>query len=148
MTDGPILLVDDNKRDVALTIRAIKKSQISHDLVVMHDGSEALDYLFGAGAYIHRDVRRVPWIILLDLKLPRVDGLQTLAHLRANQQTMLVPVIIFSSSDEEQDVAASYRLGANSYVRKPTSFVELTRAIERLHVYWQMNEVASPRRAS
>ncbi|XYI03743.1 response regulator [Sorangium sp. So ce1128] len=148
MNHGTILLVDDDKRDVALTIRAIKKNQISHDLVVVHDGSEALDYLFGGGAYAHRDVRRVPWIILLDLKLPRVDGLQTLAHLRANQHTLLVPVIIFSSSDEEQDVAASYRLGANSFVRKPTSFVELTKAIERLHLYWQMNEVASPRRAS
>ncbi|XXT24016.1 response regulator [Sorangium sp. So ce429] len=148
MNHGTILLVDDDKRDVALTIRAIKKNQISHDLVVAHDGSEALDYLFGAGAYADRDVRRVPWIILLDLKLPRVDGLQTLAHLRASQHTLLVPVIIFSSSNEERDVAASYRLGANSFVRKPTSFVELTKAIERLHLYWQMNEVASPRRAS
>jgi CheY-like chemotaxis protein len=112
----------------------------------MHDGSEALDYLLGAGDGV--SPRRVPWIILLDLKLPRIDGLQTLARLRASEPTMLIPVIILSSSNEESDVIASYRLGANSFVRKPTSFVEFTKTIEKLHVYWLVNEVARVRRTS
>jgi two-component system, response regulator len=148
MSHGTILLVEDNKDDVALTIRAMKKNKISTDLVVVHDGAEALDYLFGAGAYADRDARRVPWIILLDLKLPRIDGLQTLARLRAKDATKLVPVIILSSSDEEQDVIASYKLGANSFVRKPTDFVEFTKTIEKLHVYWLVNEVAPAGRVS
>jgi CheY-like chemotaxis protein len=148
MSNGTILLVEDNKNDVALTIRAIKKNRINNDLVVVHDGSEALDYLFGAGMFADRDARHVPWIILLDLKLPRVDGLQTLARLRASEQTRLVPVIILSSSNEEQDVIASYKLGANSFIRKPTDFIEFTKAIEKLHVYWLLNEIAPPGRAS
>jgi CheY-like chemotaxis protein len=146
MSHGPILLVEDNKNDVALTIRALKKNKIENDLIVMHDGSEALDYLLGAGDGV--SPRRVPWIILLDLKLPRIDGLQTLARLRASEPTMLIPVIILSSSNEESDVIASYRLGANSFVRKPTSFVEFTKTIEKLHVYWLVNEVAPVRRTS
>jgi CheY-like chemotaxis protein len=148
MGHGTILLVEDNKDDVALTIRAMKKNKISSELVVVHDGAEALDYLFGAGAYADRDARRVPWIILLDLKLPRIDGLQTLARLRAREVTRLVPVIILSSSDEEQDVIASYKLGANSFVRKPTDFIEFTKTIEKLHVYWLVNEVAPAGRVS
>jgi CheY-like chemotaxis protein len=148
MSHGTILLVEDNKDDIALTIRAMKKNNITSDLVVVHDGADALDYLFGAGAYADRDVRRVPWIILLDLKLPRVDGLETLARLRAAEPTRIVPVIILSSSSEEKDVIASYRLGANSFVRKPTNFNEFTRALERLHGYWQLNEVAPAGRAS
>ena len=148
MSRGTILLVEDNKDDIALTIRAIKKNKIDNDLVIVHDGAEALDYLFGAGAFTGRDARRVPWIILLDLKLPRVDGLQTLARLRAREQTRLIPVIILSSSNEERDVIASYKLGANSFVRKPTDFLEFTRAIEQLHGYWQLNEVAPPGRSS
>src|SRR5688572_17618800 len=122
MSQRTILLVEDNKHDVALTIRAMKKNNINTALVVMGDGADALDYLFGAGAYAARDARDVPWLILLDLKLPRVDGLETLARLRATDSTKLVPVIILSSSNEEQDVAESYRLGANSFIRKPTDF--------------------------
>lgn len=146
MSQRTILLVEDNRHDVALTVRAMKKNNIQHPLVVVHDGVDALDYLFGAGAYAERDARAVPWIILMDLKLPRIDGLTTLARLRAAEPTRLVPVIILSSSNEEQDVVESYRLGANSFIRKPTDFVEFTRAIERLHEYWKLNEVASVRR--
>lgn len=146
MSQRTILLVEDNKHDVALTVRAMKKNNIQHQLVVVHDGVDALDYLFGAGAYAERDPRAVPWIILMDLKLPRIDGLTTLARLRAAEATRLVPVIILSSSNEEQDVVESYRLGANSFIRKPTDFVEFTRTIEKLHEYWQVNEVAPARR--
>jgi CheY-like chemotaxis protein len=148
MSQPTILLVEDNKHDVALTIRAMKKNNITTPLVVMDDGAAALDYLFGAGDYADRDAREMPWLILLDLKLPRVDGLETLARLRATDSTKLVPVIILSSSNEERDVAESYRLGANSFIRKPTDFIEFTRTIVKLHEYWQVNEVASTRKAS
>jgi CheY-like chemotaxis protein len=148
MNQGTILLVEDNKNDVALTVRALKKNKITSELVVANDGAEALDYLFGAGAYRDRDVRRVPWIILLDLKLPRVNGLETLARVRASEQVSLVPVIILSSSNEERDVIASYKLGANSFIRKPTDFIQFTKAIEMLHGYWRINEIPPVRRPS
>jgi two-component system, response regulator len=148
MSQGTILLVEDSKNDIALTVRAIRKNNIRNDLVVVTDGAEALDYLFGGGSYRDRDVRRVPWIILLDLKLPRIDGLETLARLRASEQTSLVPVIILSSSNEERDVIASYKLGANGFIRKPTNFIEFTKAIEILYGFWRINEIAPAGRPS
>jgi two-component system, response regulator len=131
-----ILLVEDNEDDVLLTLRAMKKNGIQNEIVVMRDGGEALDYLFDAGSAL-------PWIILLDLKLPRIDGLETLSFLRAHERTKLVPVIILSSSSEKQDVIQSYSLGANSYLRKPGDFRTFERLVHNIHVYWQANETAS-----
>jgi CheY-like chemotaxis protein len=131
-----ILLVEDNEDDILLTLRAMKKRGLTEDVVVMHDGSEALDYLFS-------DTASLPWIILLDLKMPRIDGLETLTSLRAHERTKLIPVIILSSSNEVQDVVSSYSLGANSYLRKPGDFHTFERLVEKIHVYWQANETAS-----
>jgi len=131
---GTILLVEDNEDDVLLTLRAMKKSGITNDIVVMPDGVCALDYLFD-------DASALPWIILLDLKLPRIDGLETLSSLRAHERTRLVPVIILSSSSETQDVRQSYSLGANSYLRKPGDFRSFEKLMQTVHAYWQVNEV-------
>jgi two-component system, response regulator len=146
MTNGPILLVEDNDDDVVLVRRAMKKGGIDRRIVVASDGLEALDYLHGRGAYMGRDATDVPWIVLLDLKLPKIDGLQTLARLRATDQTKLVPVVILSSSRDERDVITSYSLGANSYVRKPGDFFEFTQALLKLHDYWLVNEMPPVRR--
>ena len=129
----PILLVEDNEDDVLLTLRAMRKVAITHDIVVRRDGVEALDYLFDAGS-------ELPWIIILDLNLPRVDGLETLASLRAHERTKLVPVIILSSSNERQDVIQSYTLGANSYLRKPGDFHTFERLVHVIRAYWEANE--------
>ena len=131
---SPILLVEDNEDDVLLTLRAMKKNGITTDVIVMPDGACALDYLFDAES-------ELPWIILLDLKLPRVDGLETLSTLRAHERTRLVPVIILSSSNEKQDVVQSYTLGANSYLKKPADFRTFERLIQTLHTYWTANEI-------
>ena len=134
--DRPILLVEDNEDDVLLTLRAMKKNGITTEIVVMGDGVSALDYLFDAGSAL-------PWIILLDLKLPRVDGLETLSFLRAHERTKLLPVIILSSSSERQDIIQSYRLGANSYLRKPGDFRTFERLVHTIHAYWQAAETPS-----
>jgi two-component system, response regulator len=132
----PILLVEDNEDDVLLTLRAMKKNGITTEVVVMHDGISALDYLFDAESAL-------PWIILLDLKLPRIDGLETLSSLRSHERTRLVPVIILSSSNEKGDIIQSYTLGANSYLRKPGDFRTFERLVHTIHTYWQANETAS-----
>lgn len=133
---GVILLVEDNPDDEALTVRALKKNNIKNEVFVAHDGEEALDYLFSKGKHASKDSRAVPQLILLDLKLPKVDGLDVLRELRANERTKLLPVVILTSSTEEQDRLKGYDLGANSYVRKPVDFNEFIEAVRQLGLYW------------
>jgi two-component system response regulator len=140
-----ILLVEDNPSDVGLTQRALAKCNIANVLVVAEDGQEALDYLFNAGAGVGRDVTELPALVLLDLKLPRVDGLQVLRQIRANERTRRLPVVILTTSKEEQDVAQSYDLGANSYIRKPVDFLQFVQTVSNLGLYWLvLNETAPP----
>lgn len=136
MTNKTILLVEDNPDDQKLTVRALKKNHITNDIVIVEDGAEALDYLFGAGQFAGRDARDRPALVLLDLKLPKVDGLSVLARIRADARTKIVPVVVLTSSREEQDLMKSYELGANSYVRKPVDFLEFVDAARQLGVYW------------
>ena len=131
-----ILLVEDNPSDIGLTRRALAKSHVANELVVAEDGQAALDYLFGTGAYTGRDVTQLPAVVLLDLKLPRVDGLEVLRRIRTETLTRRMPVVILTSSKEEQDLAASYDLGVNSYIRKPVDFEQFAQAIQTLGLYW------------
>ena len=131
-----ILLVEDNADDEVLTLRALKKNNIGNEVAVARDGVEALDYLFGTGAYEGRDLTSMPNLILLDLKLPKLDGLEVLKRLRADERTRLLPVVILTSSKEEQDRIAGYGLGANSYVRKPVDFNQFIEAVRQLGLYW------------
>jgi len=144
MTARSILLVEDNPDDQKLTLRALKKNNITNEIVVAEDGAQALDYLFGRGQFAGRDVGTTPALVLLDLKLPKVDGLSVLAQLRADARTKLVPVVILTSSREEQDVVRGYQLGANSYVQKPVDFLEFVEAAGRLGVYWLILNEAPP----
>lgn len=142
MEGKTLLLVEDNPDDEDLTLRALRKYNVVNEFVVARDGQEALDYLFGEGRYADRNPEDLPQVILLDLKLPRVDGLEVLERLRANPLTRHVPVVILTSSSEEQDVIRSYDLGANSYVRKPVDFAEFLEAARQLGLYWLvLNEV-------
>jgi CheY-like chemotaxis protein len=131
-----ILLVEDNPDDVLLTQRAFKKSNISNRLVVARDGVEALDYLFGTGSYEGSEDNEMPVVVLLDLKLPRLDGLQVLERIRADERTRLLPVVILTSSKEQEDLVRSYSLGANSYIRKPVDFDQFLIAVQQLGLYW------------
>lgn len=141
--DKIILLVEDNPDDEALTLRALERNNIKNEVVVVHDGAEALDYLFGTGSYAGRDLTAMPQVTLLDLKLPKVDGLEVLRQLRANELTRLLPVVILTSSNEEQDRVNGYGLGANSYVRKPIDFGQFIDAVRQLGLYWLiLNEPA------
>jgi two-component system response regulator len=133
-----ILLVEDNPDDELLTIRALKRNNILNEVVVAHDGIEALDYLFGRGVYEGRDLSVLPAITLMDLKLPKVDGLEVLRQVRADPRTALLPVVILTSSKAEQDLINGYRMGANSYVRKPIDFVQFVEAVRQLGLYWLM----------
>jgi two-component system response regulator len=147
MNDKIILLVEDNPDDEALTLRALKKNNISNQVIVARDGAEALDYLFGTGQYSGRDANRTPQVVLLDLKLPKVDGLQVLRQLRANESTKFLPVVILTSSNEDQDRLTGYSLGANSYVRKPVDFNQFIEAVRQLGLYWLiLNEQPPARR--
>lgn len=128
MRNGIILLVEDNPDDVELTLRSLRKNNISNEVIVARDGVEALDCLFGTGAYAGRDLSAMPAVILLDLKLPKVDGLEVLRRLRADERTKLLPVVMLTSSKEEKDMVSSYSLGANSYVRKPVDFTPFQRS--------------------
>ncbi|MDQ7801994.1 MAG: response regulator [Armatimonadota bacterium] len=139
-----ILLVEDNPDDVALTLRALRAHRVANEVVVVEDGVEALEYLFGEGRYAGRDVRDLPAVVLLDLKLPRVDGLEVLRRIRADDRTRLVPVVILTSSEEEQDLLAGYSLGANSYVRKPVDFQQFVEAVRQLGLYWLLLNEAPP----
>lgn len=139
--DKIILLVEDNPDDEALAIRALKRNHISNEIVVAHDGVEALDFMFGTGIYAERDISVKPTVVLLDLKLPRVDGIEVLRRLREDERTKLVPVVILTTSSEEQDMLDSYSLGCNSYIRKPVDFIQFSDAIRQLGMYWLlMNE--------
>jgi two-component system response regulator len=136
MADDTILLIEDNPDDEDLTLRALQQNRIKNAVVVARDGAEALDYLFGTGKYASRDANIIPHIVLLDLKLPKVDGLEVLRRLRADPRTRLLPVIILTSSNEEQDKLEGYSLGANSYVRKPVDFVQFIEAVKQLGLFW------------
>jgi two-component system response regulator len=136
LKDETILLVEDNPDDVELTLRAFRKNNIANNIVVARDGVEALDYLFGRGAYEGRNIEETPRLILLDLKMPRMDGLHVLEHLRAEELTRLVPVVILTSSKEDQDLVSSYKSGANSYVRKPVDFNQFLEAVRQIGLYW------------
>ena len=142
----PILLVEDNPDDEELTLRALRKNSVSNDIVVARDGVEALDYLFGAGPHAGRDLSVQPRLTLLDLKLPRLDGLEVLRQVRASEPTRLLIVVVLTSSLEEEDIIRSYSLGANSYVRKPVSFTEFTEAAKAIEAFWlRLNEIPSAR---
>jgi len=144
--DKIILLVEDNADDEALTLRALKKNNIRNEVVVARDGTEALDYFFATGAYVGRDLGFMPAVTLLDLKLPKVDGLEVLRRLRANDRTKLLPVVILTSSKEEQDILTGYSLGANSYIRKPVDFGQFTEAIRELGLFWLVLNEPPPAR--
>jgi two-component system response regulator len=131
-----ILLVEDNPDDVELTLRALKLNSIKNEIVVAKDGVEALDFLFGTGTYAGRDLDDMPALIMLDLKLPKIDGLEVLRKIRADERVRLLPVVILTSSKEEQDLVAGYSLGTNSYVLKPVDFNQFTRAVGLLGMYW------------
>jgi two-component system response regulator len=144
---GTILLVEDNPDDIELTLRAFRKNNIANDMAITRDGAEALDYLFCRGAYTDRDADDLPRLILLDLNLPKLDGLQVLERLRADERTKLLPVVILTSSKEEQDMVSGYQFGANSYVRKPVDFNEFVEAVRHIGLYWLLiNELPSPHR--
>jgi two-component system response regulator len=142
MAEKIILLVEDDPDDVLLMLRALKKNKICNEVIVAADGAEALDYHFGTGKYAGRELGATPVVTILDLKLPKIDGLEVLRRLRQNPRTALFPVIVLTSSQEESDLVASYRAGANSYVRKPVDFAQFNKAIKHLGLYWLLwNEV-------
>jgi CheY-like chemotaxis protein len=136
MSDRKLLLVEDDPQDEALTLRALKKAGVGNCIDVVRDGQQALDYLFGEGEFSHRANQSLPAVVLLDIGLPRVSGLEVLAHLRGNERTRLLPVVMLTSSDEPEDRLRSYRSGANSYVRKPVGFAEFATTVAQLGVYW------------
>ncbi len=136
MRNKVILLIEDNPDDVQLTLRALKKSKIMNEVVVAQDGVEAMDYLFGTGKYAGRDTNVKPQVILLDLKMPKMDGLEALQRIRRDERTRLLPVVVLTTSSEDRDRVESYKLGANSYVRKPVDFNQFTDAVQQLGLYW------------
>ena len=141
----PILLVEDNADDEALTMRAFRKNNIRNEIIVARDGAEALDYLFGTGRFTRAAIRLdLPQVVLLDLKLPKVDGLEVLQRIRADQRTALLPVVILTSSKEQQDIINGYRLGCNSYVRKPVDFDQFMEAARQLGLYWLLLNEPAP----
>jgi CheY-like chemotaxis protein len=139
-----ILLVEDNPDDEALAIRALKRHHIGNEIVVAHDGVEALDYLFGTGIYGDRDITNKPSVVLLDLKLPRIDGLEVLRRVREDPRTKFLPVVVLTTSSEEGDLINSYSLGCNSYICKPVDFVQFSEAIRQLGMYWLLMNEAPP----
>jgi CheY-like chemotaxis protein len=146
MNENVILLVEDNADDEELTLRALKKNNIVNQVIVARDGVEALDYLFGTGEYEGRDPNQLPQVVLLDLKLPKIDGLEVLRRLRADERTKLLPTVILTSSNEEQDRFRGYDLGANSYVRKPVDFNKFIDAVRQLGLYWLVFNERPPAR--
>jgi two-component system, response regulator len=148
MAEQTILLVEDNSDDEELTRIAFAEAKVANRLEVVRDGQEALDYLFAEGPHAERDVRDLPQLVLLDLKLPKIDGLEVLRRLRADDRTALLPVVILTSSTEEQDLLRGYRNGANSYVRKPVDFGEFVEAVRSLGLYWLVLNHTPPRRTA
>jgi two-component system response regulator len=145
MQEKSILLVEDNPDDEALTLRALRRNNVVNEVVVARDGAEALDYLFGTGGHQGRDLDDMPQVVLLDLKLPKIDGLEVLRRIRANDRTELLPVVILTSSGEDRDLIEGYRFGANSYVRKPVNFDEFVEAARQLGLYWLLLNEPPPR---
>ncbi len=145
MSKKPILLVEDNPDDEALTQRVFKKCNVANEVIVARDGAEAMDYLFGQGKYAGRDPSDLPAVVLLDLKLPKIDGMEVLRRLRADERTRLAPVVILTSSREERDVVNGYLLGANSYIRKPVDFEQFGTAVHQLGLYWLLLNEPVPR---
>jgi two-component system response regulator len=144
MIKTPILLVEDNPDDEALTLRALKKNNILNDVVVARDGVEALDYLFGTGVHAGRDVSVLPQLVLLDLNLPKIGGLDVLRRIRQDDRTKLLAIVVLTSSREEEDIVRSYSLGANSFVRKPVEFDEFMHAVKTLGLYWLLLHEPAP----
>jgi two-component system response regulator len=144
MEDKIVLLVEDNPDDVTMILRTFRRNNILNQVVVARDGTEALDYLFGTGAYAGRDTSIMPQVILLDLKLPKVDGLEVLRRVRADERTALLPVVVLTSSDEERDILDSYKLGANSYVCKSVDFAQFSEAVRQLGLYWLVLNLPPP----
>lgn len=140
----PILLVEDNADDEALTLRAFGRNNIRNEIIVVRDGAAALEYLFGTGAHEGRDPSELPQVVLLDLKLPKVDGIEVLKRIRADDRTALLPVVILTSSKEQQDIINGYRFGCNSYVRKPVDFDEFMEAARQLGLYWLLLNEPAP----
>lgn len=140
-----ILLVEDNPDDEALTIRALKKNNILNTVIVVRDGAEALDFLHGTGNHVGRDISALPELVLLDLNLPKLNGLEVLKKIRENETTKLLPVVILTTSNEDRDKIESYRLGCNSYIRKPVDFLQFNEAIRQLGVYWLLLNQGPPK---
>lgn len=140
-----ILLVEDNADDEFLTQRELRKQNVANEIIVVRDGAEAIEYIFGEGAYAGRTVTDTPALTLLDLKLPKISGLEVLQKIRADERTKLMPVTILTSSDDEKDMVESYNLGANSYVRKPVDFDQFREAVRQLHLYWLLLNEAPPK---
>lgn len=136
MSEQVILLVEDNPNDEELTLRALKKANILNSVVVARDGAEALDYLFAQGAYAGRDAKEFPMVVLLDLNLPKIGGLDVVRSIRANEHTKMLPVVILTSSREDKDLASGYRSGANSYIVKPVDFTQFANTVRQLGMYW------------
>ena len=145
MAEKPILLVEDNEDDIQLTLRAFKKGNVANGIQVARDGEEALDYIFCRGPYKDRDPGELPTVILLDLKLPKLDGIEVLKSVRANEATALIPVVILTSSKEESDLMNGYRNGCNSYIRKPIDFDEFVEAVKQMGLYWLLLNEAPPK---
>lgn len=131
-----ILLVEDNPNDLELALRALKKHNLANNVIVARDGAEALDFIFGTGSYAHREIEKIPKLVLLDLKLPKVDGLEVLRRIKADERTKTIPVVVLTSSQEERDVVDSYRLGVNSYIVKPVDFDQFIDSVSKLGLYW------------
>jgi two-component system response regulator len=144
MKSSVILLVEDNRDDEALTLRALKKNHIVNEVVVAHDGVEALDYLFGTGAHAGRDLGSMPQVVLLDLNLPRIGGLDVLRKIREDERTKFLAVVVLTSSKEDEDLLRSYSLGANSYVRKPVDFTQFSEAVKTLGLFWLLLNETPP----
>ena len=145
MKDRIILLVEDNPDDEELTLRALRQGNVANEVAVARDGSEALDFLFSTGSHAGRDPAQMPTVVLLDLKLPKLGGIDVLKRMRADPRTKLIPVVVLTSSSEEEDMVRSYESGANSYVRKPVEFTAFAAAVSQLGVYWMLLNQAPPR---
>lgn len=147
INDRPILLVEDNPDDELLTIRSLRRSNITNEIIVTRNGEEALNYLFGLGSWAGREMSDTPAVVLLDLKLPKVDGLEVLRRIRADERTKLLPIVMLTSSSEERDIIESYQLGANSYVRKPVDFEQFSLAVRQLGLFWVLINEPLPKRS-